>query len=185
MQCQDLMRHSYVKRADNNFEPDLTPLDCPDVHPSHFSLCCRIQLPQGGRQCIFTSIFSVFLLQFFELTVVTEEQNISSISNTSAEVVEVPITQVCYFSYQMQMLCVWRVLCPGVHNNFPLQTFITVAPKLIKTDPLQTFQVGPTSLRLEPLYIKVVQLFSATSILIRKPSSTNTFMYRIYPEHNQ
>ena len=34
-------------------------------------------------------------LQFFELTVVTEEKNISRVSNTSAEVVEVPITQVC------------------------------------------------------------------------------------------
>jgi len=54
--------------------------------------------------------------KFFELTVVTEEKNISRVSNTSAEVVEVPITQ--------------------------------------------TFQVGPTSLRLEPLYIKVYLIYS-------------------------
>ena len=38
--------------------------------------------------------FEYRCLQFFELTVVTEEQNTSSVSNTSAEVVEVPITQV-------------------------------------------------------------------------------------------
>ena len=49
-------------------------------------------------------------------------------------------------------------------------SFITVglALKLIRTDALQTFQVGPTSLRLEPLYIKVV-LTTYFSVILGKP----------------
>ena len=160
---RNALSRSVTKRADN-FDPDLTPLDFPDVHPSYFHLCCRLQLSQGGHHFIPSIIFSFSFLSWQcwprrRTAAASATPLLRSLKCRS-------LRFACFPSFpsfpgfpsfpRFPVLRVWRVvLCGAVHNNFPRQTFVTVPPKLIRTDPVQTFQVGPTSLRLEPLYIKV------------------------------
>ena len=154
---RNALSRSVTKRADN-FDPDLTPLDCPDVHPSYFHLCCRLQLSQGGHHFIPSIIFSFSFLSWQcwprrRTAAASATPLLRSLKCRSLRFACFPSFP-CFPGFPV--LRVWRVvLCAAVHNNFPRQTFVTVPPKLIITDPVQTFQVGPTSLRLEPLYIKV------------------------------
>ena len=90
-------------------------------------------------------------------------QNISHLWNKYSS--HIFIIQKSFPFLQQQILLLldlWRSFM-----SFPT---VSVALNLIRSDALQTFRVGPTSLRLEPLYIKVLlQLKSLFPLLWNYP----------------